>query len=83
MTWVVRCHIPQGVIDCAGVDETQTSPGLTDLSKLEQQVVNAARRGEVARPAATMTVEHLAVTDNPELQVGAGAAPWTAPRPPW
>ncbi|MEV4051722.1 hypothetical protein AB0J55_11090 [Amycolatopsis sp. NPDC049688] len=53
------------------MDEMQPSPMLTDLTELEQQVVDAARRGEVARPAIAMMVEKLAVTDNPELQVRA------------
>ncbi len=44
---------------------------LTDLTELEQQVVNTARRGQVAMPATTRTVEELAVTDDPELQVRA------------
>ncbi|MGW4058881.1 hypothetical protein ACWEGE_11405 [Amycolatopsis sp. NPDC004747] len=54
------------------MDETQPLPMLTDLTELEQRVVDTARRGEVARPAITMTVENLAVTDEPELQVRAG-----------
>ncbi|UOZ09383.1 hypothetical protein [Amycolatopsis sp. WQ 127309] len=53
------------------MDETKPSPVLTDLTPLEQQVVNTARRGEVARPAITMTVAELAVTDNPELRIRA------------
>ncbi len=43
----------------------------TDLTELEQRVVDTARRGAVAKPAKTMTVEELAVTDDPELQVRA------------
>ncbi|MEV4049632.1 hypothetical protein AB0J55_00455, partial [Amycolatopsis sp. NPDC049688] len=44
---------------------------LTDLTEFEQQVVNAARRGEVAQPATEMTVEELAVTADPGLRVRA------------
>ncbi|MEA5367157.1 hypothetical protein VA596_47050 [Amycolatopsis sp., V23-08] len=53
------------------MDEMQPSPVLTDLTELEQRVVKTACRGEVAKPATTMTVEDLAVTDDPELQVRA------------
>ncbi|ADJ42400.1 hypothetical protein AMES_0578 [Amycolatopsis mediterranei S699] len=44
---------------------------LIDVTELEQQVVDTARRGEVAKPAITMTVEELAVTDDPDLRVRA------------
>ncbi|WP_245589579.1 hypothetical protein [Amycolatopsis balhimycina] len=44
---------------------------LTDLTEFEQRVVNTARRGEVARPATAMTVEELAVTDDPEMRIRA------------
>jgi hypothetical protein len=44
---------------------------LTDLTELERQVVDTARRGRVAKPATMMTVEELVVTDDPELRVRA------------
>ncbi len=54
------------------MDETQPSPVLTDLTELERQVVATARRGEVAEPAIAMRVEHLEVTNKPDLRVRAG-----------
>ncbi|SEF30188.1 hypothetical protein SAMN05421837_10547 [Amycolatopsis pretoriensis] len=53
------------------MDETQPSPVLTDLTEVERQVVETARRGDLADSATMMTVEELAVTDNPELRVRA------------
>ncbi|MER6791514.1 hypothetical protein [Amycolatopsis mediterranei] len=53
------------------MDETKPPPMLIDVTELEQQVVDTARRGEVAKPAITMTVEELAVTDDPDLRVRA------------
>ncbi|MFT7871243.1 MULTISPECIES: hypothetical protein [Amycolatopsis] len=53
------------------MDDTQPVPVLTDLTELEQQVVDAARRGELAVPATTTTVEKLSVTDDPALRVRA------------
>ncbi|WP_242545105.1 hypothetical protein [Amycolatopsis sp. MtRt-6] len=44
---------------------------LTDLTEVERQVVDAARRGEAVKPATTMTAEELAVTDDAELRVRA------------
>ncbi|VVJ15819.1 Uncharacterised protein [Amycolatopsis camponoti] len=53
------------------MDETKASPVLTDLTELEQQVVDAARCGAVAASATTMSVEDLAATGDPELRVRA------------
>ncbi len=53
------------------MDETGPSPALTDLTELEQEVVNVARRGGVAKPATAMALEELALTDDPELLVRA------------
>ncbi|WP_372671126.1 hypothetical protein [Amycolatopsis kentuckyensis] len=53
------------------MDETDPSRALTDLSELEQEVVAAARRGGVAKPATARTVEELALTDDPELLIRA------------
>ncbi|WP_328447462.1 hypothetical protein [Amycolatopsis sp. NBC_00438] len=54
------------------MDETKPSPVLTDLTELEQQVIDAARHGKVAIPATTtMTVEELAITDDSDVRVRA------------
>ncbi len=44
---------------------------LSDLTEVEQQVVDNTRRGEVTNPGTRMLVEELAVTDDPELRVRA------------
>ncbi|MGW4058649.1 hypothetical protein ACWEGE_10220 [Amycolatopsis sp. NPDC004747] len=53
------------------MDETQPLPVLTGLTKFERQVVDTSLCGEVAKTATTMTVEELAVTDDPDLRVRA------------
>jgi hypothetical protein len=53
------------------VNESQTPPVLTDLTEFEQQVVDAARLGEVVKPTATATVEDLADTADPALRIRA------------
>ncbi|MEV6440642.1 hypothetical protein [Amycolatopsis sp. NPDC051716] len=53
------------------MDETQPSLTLTNLTELEHQVINSARCGEIFKPAITMTVDELAVTDDPDLRIRA------------
>lgn len=59
------------MIHSEGVTDSQMPPLLDGLSPLEEAVVDAARRGMWAGPDAAWKVEHLAVTDDPELRVRA------------